>query len=209
VGCVTIAASIRAQARGRLRDAVLDEAYSATLAQGWGAVRMGDVAAAVGVSRQSVHNEFGTKEGLGQALVLRESAGFLASVQDVLDQHAQDPMTAIQAASAWALEALPQHPLLRAALTGQHDSLLPQFTSRSGPLLDRAADTVSQWVLQHYQDADPERVGFLADAVVRLVISYSVTPNGSPGATGERLANLFGAGMGWLDQSPAAARHGA
>ncbi|MGQ5228634.1 helix-turn-helix domain-containing protein, partial [Streptomyces sp. yara] len=38
----------------------------------WSAVRMVDVAAAAGVSRQTLYNEFGSKDGLARALVRRE-----------------------------------------------------------------------------------------------------------------------------------------
>jgi len=86
---MTTAEGIRAQARQRLRDAMLDAARELALgAGGWAGVRMGAVAHAVGVSRQRLHAEFGTKDALGQVLVLRETERFLTGVVGTL--HACD-----------------------------------------------------------------------------------------------------------------------
>ena len=50
----------------------------------WTAVRMVDVAAAAGVSRQTLYNEFGSKDGLARALVRRAADGYLAGVDRTL-----------------------------------------------------------------------------------------------------------------------------
>ena len=54
------------------RESLLDAAYTALVRRPWSAVRMVDVAAAAGVSRQTLYNEFGSKDGLVQALLARE-----------------------------------------------------------------------------------------------------------------------------------------
>ncbi|WP_181768899.1 TetR/AcrR family transcriptional regulator, partial [Streptomyces albidus (ex Kaewkla and Franco 2022)] len=59
------------------RETLLEAAHEAAGNQPWTGVRMVDVAAAAGVSRQTLYNEFGTKEGLGAALVSRLVDGFL------------------------------------------------------------------------------------------------------------------------------------
>ena len=73
---MTTAAAIRADQRAdtrrRMREAMLSAAHGLAVARGWGAVRMGEVAQHVGVSRQTLYAEFGSKEALGQALVLRD-----------------------------------------------------------------------------------------------------------------------------------------
>ncbi|MGW4277962.1 TetR/AcrR family transcriptional regulator, partial [Streptomyces seoulensis] len=53
------------------RESLLDAAYVALARLPWPAVRMVDVAAAAGVSRQTLYNEFGGKDGLARALVSR------------------------------------------------------------------------------------------------------------------------------------------
>ncbi|WP_439848975.1 TetR/AcrR family transcriptional regulator [Streptomyces griseus] len=53
------------------RQALLDAALRALDEEPWRAVRMVDVAALAGVSRQTLYNEFGTKRGLAGALLRR------------------------------------------------------------------------------------------------------------------------------------------
>lgn len=57
------------------RESLLQAAEAALSARPWPAVRMVEVAAAAGVSRQTLYNEFGGKEGLGRALVRRAAEG--------------------------------------------------------------------------------------------------------------------------------------
>ncbi|MFD5660477.1 TetR/AcrR family transcriptional regulator, partial [Streptomyces hirsutus] len=83
------------------RESLLDAAYAALACRPWSAVRMVDVAAAAGVSRQTLYNEFGSKEGLARALVRREADGYLAGVDRALTVH-DDPRDRLAAAGAWA-----------------------------------------------------------------------------------------------------------
>ncbi|MEK8172529.1 TetR/AcrR family transcriptional regulator [Streptomyces sp. M19] len=52
---------------------------------------MVDVAAAAGVSRQTLYNEFGSKEGLARALVRREADAYLSGVEEALVTGARGP----------------------------------------------------------------------------------------------------------------------
>ncbi|MEO6702983.1 MAG: TetR/AcrR family transcriptional regulator, partial [Jatrophihabitantaceae bacterium] len=101
-----------------LRDSLLDAAAEALTERSWSAVRMADIAAAVGVSRQTVYNEFGGKDELARALLLRESARFLAEVEGALDDHPQDPVGGLAAAIEVFLRLAESEPLLRAILGG-------------------------------------------------------------------------------------------
>lgn len=50
---------------------------------------MAEAASAAGVSRQTLYNEFGTRDELGQALVIRESDRFLDAVEEAIDAAAR------------------------------------------------------------------------------------------------------------------------
>ncbi|MFJ9405925.1 TetR/AcrR family transcriptional regulator [Streptomyces sp. NPDC101393] len=115
------------------RESLLDAAYTALTAQAWAAVRMVDVAAAAGVSRQTLYNEFGSKEGLARALVHRETANYLAGVEKALTRDGRqaaagppgDAAGRVVAAATWTLRAARTNPLVRAALTGCWSERLP------------------------------------------------------------------------------------
>ncbi|MYV44003.1 TetR family transcriptional regulator, partial [Streptomyces sp. SID1328] len=79
------------------RESLLDAAGRALAQRPWSTVRMVDVAAAAGVSRQTLYNEFGGKDGLARALMRREADGYLAGVDRALAAHAgpRDRLAAI------------------------------------------------------------------------------------------------------------------
>ncbi|BCK68701.1 TetR family transcriptional regulator [Streptomyces libani subsp. rufus] len=113
------------------RETLLDAAYTALTERAWTAVRMVDVAAAAGVSRQTLYNEFGSKEGLARALVRRETDNYLAGVARALSQGSpaagagRDAAGRVVAAAAWTLRTARANPLVRAVLTGCWSDRLP------------------------------------------------------------------------------------
>ena len=73
--------SFRAEVQGLLRERLLDAANEMIETSGWSSVTMAKLAAAVGVSRQTVHTEVGTRHCLAEALALRELGRFLDLVR--------------------------------------------------------------------------------------------------------------------------------
>ncbi|WP_030619366.1 TetR/AcrR family transcriptional regulator [Streptomyces sclerotialus] len=135
------------------RDSLLDAAYAALEVRPWAGVRMVDVAAAAGVSRQTLYNEFGSKQGLARALVRRETEGYLAGVERILSRPAADgppedrgtdagravgvpeeAQARLAAAADWTLRTARANPLVRAVLTGCWNERLPSPADQSLPL---------------------------------------------------------------------------
>ncbi|MFF9602614.1 TetR/AcrR family transcriptional regulator [Streptomyces sp. NPDC014684] len=106
------------------RESLLDAAATALARRPWSAVRMVDVAAAAGVSRQTLYNEFGSKDGLARALVRREADGYLAGVERALAAHT-DARDRLTAAAEWMAAAARDSALVRAMLTGCWSERLP------------------------------------------------------------------------------------
>src|SRR4029077_9470550 len=99
------------------RDALLDASYDAAVAGDWSRTRMLDVAAAAGVSRQTLYNEFGSKDALAQALAMREVEEFIAGTEAALEAaDPDDPIEAVGAAALYTLQRAADNPLLKAAL---------------------------------------------------------------------------------------------
>ncbi|MET8469583.1 TetR/AcrR family transcriptional regulator [Streptomyces sp. NPDC006422] len=109
------------------RESLLDAAYTALARRPWGGVRMVDVAAVAGVSRQTLYNEFGSKEGLARALVRREADAYLAGVDRALKEGGLD------AVAEWTVASARRNPLVRAALTGCWSERLPSPTLSAVP----------------------------------------------------------------------------
>ncbi|MER5441042.1 helix-turn-helix domain-containing protein [Streptomyces sp. NPDC002790] len=109
------------------RESLLEAAYTALARRPWDAVRMVDVAAVAGVSRQTLYNEFGSKEGLARALVRREADAYLAGVDRALKEGGLD------AVAEWTVAGARRNPLVRAALTGCWSERLPSPTLSAVP----------------------------------------------------------------------------
>ena len=73
---------------------------------------MGDIAAAAGVSRQTLYKEFGSRDEFAQAFVMREVDRFLAAVEAAVREHLDDPPTALSAAFDVFLTAAAEDPLV-------------------------------------------------------------------------------------------------
>jgi AcrR family transcriptional regulator len=114
------------------RESLLDAAYTALARRPWSTVRMVDVAAAAGVSRQTLYNEFGSKEGLARALVRREADGYLAGVERALATH-NDARERLTATAEWTAVTAKDNPLVRAMLTGCWSERLPSPTLSAVP----------------------------------------------------------------------------
>ncbi|MCX4829232.1 TetR/AcrR family transcriptional regulator [Streptomyces sp. NBC_00006] len=109
------------------RESLLEAAYTALGRRPWGGVRMVDVAAVAGVSRQTLYNEFGSKEGLARALVRREADAYLAGVDRALKEGGLDGV------AEWTVASARRNPLVRAALTGCWSERLPAPTLSAVP----------------------------------------------------------------------------
>ncbi|MEU5945388.1 TetR family transcriptional regulator [Micromonospora sp. NPDC047465] len=177
----------------RSRDAIVDAARALTVASGWDAVRMGAVARAAGVSRQTVYNEFGSKAGLAEALARREVDRFVGDVRALLRAHGDDVRAAAHATISHTLTQAAGDPLIKAVLTstgGGSDELLPYLTTRSELVLTEATEVLLEWADGVLPDADRAAVAFATDSVIRLVISHIVLPGAPVAQTAAALADL-------------------
>lgn len=173
------------------RVAVLDAAADILIAGGWGTTRMADVAARAGVSRQTVYNEYGSKDGLAGAVVLRETGRFLDRVAAVLDGEPTDGGRAIRAAVLGTLADAAENALLKAVLTASGgDDLLPLVTTRSGPVLMAAHSVISDGLRRYWPDAPAADIALAAEAAVRLTMSHLMLPTDPAEIVADRLALL-------------------
>src|SRR3954466_6264419 len=103
-----------------MRERVIDAAITLTTEDGWAEVTMGRLAETVGVSRQTVYNEIGSKPRLAEAMILRELDRFLGLVTVAFDAHPDDLVAAIRDAAQAVLDASQDNKLLRAIVSATH-----------------------------------------------------------------------------------------
>ena len=166
--------------RRTLRDDLLDAAAELIAQRGYRGVRMQDIADAVGVSRQTVYNEFGDKYSLCQALLIRDNERYLDGVNAALAGH-DDLQEAVAAAVMYILQTTADDPLKKAVLTGTgSEDLLPLFTTQAEPLFFAARARIVEHAVRHWPELDPEVAAELADAAVRLTHSHTMVPARPP-----------------------------
>lgn len=159
---------------------ILDAAFGLASSRGWDKVTMADLAAEAGVSRQSVYNDFGSRDGVARALVQREVDRFLAVVDEQL-AGTRPAVDAVVRASTAVFDLADRNPLLRAVLASDDSALLPLFTS------EVVIAVASARVQAGLPDADAVAV----DAIVRVVISHVMAPGPRRPDIGEVARRLF------------------
>jgi AcrR family transcriptional regulator len=178
-----------------MRERVIDAAITLTTEDGWAEVTMGRLADAVGVSRQTVYNEIGSKPRLAEAMILRELDRFLALVTVAFDAHPTDLIAAIRDASRSVLEASPDNALLRAIVSATHGAdteLLPLLTTHAGALLSTAKVVLHERVAAYDVGLGPDALDAAIDMVVRVVLSHVMQPSAAPAHTAEDIAWIAG-----------------
>ena len=177
------------------RERIVEAAVATTTESGWSEVTMGSVADRVGVSRQTVYNEVGSKEGLAEAVIARELARFLDVVSVAFDRHPDDLVDAIRAATYGVLELAQDNKLLHAVVSATHGAdteLLPLLTTHSHSLLAVAKQVVTDRVTPYDIGIDGEHLDVAIDVVVRVVLSHVMQPTGPPAETADGIAWLAG-----------------
>ena len=188
---------------GTLRDRMLEAAVRLTTEAGWAKVTMGRLADEVGVSRQTVYNEIGTKNDLAEAMVMRELDRFLAGVNRAFDEHPDDLVGAIRTSARRVLEYAQDNALLHAVVSATHGAdteLLPLLTTHSEHLLEGAKLVIAERVAPYDVGLPPERLDASIDMVVRLVLSHVMQPSGAPARTADDIAWITACALKGADE---------
>jgi AcrR family transcriptional regulator len=178
-----------------MRARIVEAAAAMTTEVGWARVTMGALAERVGVSRQTVHHEVGTKAGLAEAMILHELERFLGVVTAAFDAHmGNDPddlVEAIRAAARGVLELAEDNRLLHAVVSATHGAdteLLPLLTTHAQSLLAVAKAVVAERVTPYSLDLEGRRLDAAIDVVVRVVLSHVMQPSAGPEDTADDIA---------------------
>jgi AcrR family transcriptional regulator len=178
---------------GQHRRPIITAAIELTAKSGWSAVTMARLAELVGVSRQTVYNEIGSKTALAEAMVAHELDRFLSVVSAAFERHPDDLVEAMYDAVRAVLELADDNILLRAIATATHGTdteLLPLLTTRASMLLTGAKTMLATRVVPYRPELTPEQVAVVIDVVVRTVLSHVMQPSDTPARTADALAWL-------------------
>lgn len=180
-------------ARQLLRDMLLDAARELLGQRQWSEITMADVAHAAGVSRQTLYNEFRSRDEFAQAFVLREEARLIAAVEATIRAHLDNPAQALTHAFDVFLTAAAEDPLIRRVLSEDGaDGMLPLITTRGRPVIEGAVAQLGEIILSCWPRVKRVDVELLSECLVRLAISYAMLPSGPTTMTATSIATLLG-----------------
>jgi AcrR family transcriptional regulator len=161
-------------ARGLLRDTVIDAVDSLVRTRGWTATTMSDVAAAAGVSRQTLYNEFGSRPALVEAYAAREIATLVDEVSAAVRANADDPHRALRIAFGRFLELASEEPVVQVILADADPGELHQLLTGLGQRL--ASGTIATLIPELWPQVPVAEAEALSDLLVRLAISHALAP---------------------------------
>ncbi|HEX3780219.1 MAG TPA: TetR family transcriptional regulator [Pseudonocardiaceae bacterium] len=175
-------------ARGLLRDTIIAAVDRLARSRGWAATTMSQVAETAGVSRQTVYNEFGSRQSLVEAYVTREIENLVGEVEDAVRANADDPGVAVRVAFGLFLKLASDEPVIRIIVADAEDGALMRLLTNLGCSIadDRIARLIME-VWPQVSDADAE---LLADSLVRLAISHAVSPRADTETTTHNVTRL-------------------
>ncbi len=177
-----------------LRERLLDAANDLLASRDWATVTMADIARGAGVSRQTLYNEFGSRQEFGQAYVLREADRFLTAAERAIAGHPDEPEAAVAAAFNGFLSTATDNPLVRAIVTGDPGGgLLALVTTDSARLLGPVTDRLAASLCATWPQLPDQQAHVAADCAVRLAISHALSPTEQAELTARSVAALLGA----------------
>jgi AcrR family transcriptional regulator len=183
-----------------LRDSILDGMRELLLSRDWSAITLSDVAKAAGISRQTIYNEFGSRQGLAQAYALRLADRLVDQIDDAIEGNIGDVYAAFLAGFRDFFAESAADPLVISLLTGgTKPDLLQLITTDSGPIISHCSERLTSTFMHSWVKCSDEDAGILARAIVRIAMSYISMPPEADHDVAADLARLL---------TPAAERYG-
>ncbi|SLI10001.1 Putative transcriptional regulator, TetR family [Mycobacteroides abscessus subsp. bolletii] len=164
-------------ARALLRESVLDALGDLLRQRDWSAVTMSDVSRRAGVSRQTLYNEFGSRQGLAQGYALRLAHRLVDAVGDAIYANVGDIHGALHSGFADFFAESAADPMVISLLTGEaKPELMRIVTVDSALIVVPASARLTESFMNSWVAASQEDASILARSIVRLAISYVSMP---------------------------------
>ena len=173
-----------------VRDGIVDAVDTLVRERGWAATTMADVARTAGVSRQTVYNEFGTRQELVQAYVLREIEALIAAVETHVRAHHDDARAALSGAFGLFLRLASDEPLVRIIVADAEGGELVRLLTVTG--LSVAVDRVGALIADVWPQVSADDARLVAASLARLAISHALVPTESADASAAAVTRLVG-----------------
>ena len=177
-------------ARNLLRETIIDAVDELVRSRGWSATTMSDVAAAAGVSRQTLYNEFGARQSLVEAYVTREIEALIAQVTDAVRANADDAHRALRIAFDLFLQLASDEPVVQVIVNDAEGGELHQLLTGLGRAV--ASERIAHLIREVWPQVGPADARLLAESLARLAISHALLPSEEPAVTARGVGRMLG-----------------
>ena len=175
-----------------LRHSILDGMRDMLVTRDWSSITLSDVARAAGISRQTIYNEFGSRQGLAEGYALRLADRLVDAVAEAIEGNVGNIYAGLPGGIPRLLRgfgvrsarhlAADRRRQARPAADHHHRQCADHLQVLGAPDRDPAAS----WVRASEEDA-----GVLARAIVRLAMSYVSMPPEADHDVARDLARLM------------------
>ncbi len=165
----------------QITERILTAAIEQMRVAGWRRSTVEDVAKRAGLGRATVYRRFPSKAALTEAVLHSEFRTYLAGSTaavagrtDIADRMAES--------TAYTVEYLRNHPLVRRLLETEPDAILPALTTDAGLLLEAFREfCLALWKRELYGDAPisadiEQHLRTVAELHIRITLSLLLTP---------------------------------
>lgn len=173
--------SFRDRMHSLLRTSILDAAWEAAAETDWRNVRMVDIAETVGVSRQTVYNEFGSKADVARALFEREVAtfqhGLVASMEG-----ADSVPDAAHRLLTWLLSEIRAHAMVQSMLRDARDQrsegeMLRMLTVNAHLFAVPIRTMLLEEFSRRWPGTNPQSADLAIDLTIRWTLTQVIVPS--------------------------------
>ncbi len=174
--------------RGELLDAMREHLRHSD----WASVTMTDIAEAAGVSRQTVYNVFGSRQGLATAYALRLIDEFGVAVDVAVGENVGCVRSALRDAFRGFFAQAAADPLVQSLSSGRaKPDLLRLITTDAAPLILHATERLATTLHRSWIGAPYDEARRVASSVGRMALSYIAMPPEDDSDVADHLALLF------------------
>jgi AcrR family transcriptional regulator len=161
-----------AEAQGLLRNSILDAVDELVRRNGWVGTSMARVAGVAGVSRQTVYNEFGSRQAIAQAYINRRLDKLLDSISKELTSE-KDLADSLYRVFELFFE-LVDEPLIQTVIAGGtvDGNLIVMIRA----LNERATEQLSSIIKQIRPELSDYDALVYSDAIARLAAAHAAIP---------------------------------
>ena len=127
-----------------LRGSILDGMRDLLLSRDWSAITLADVARAAGISRQTIYNEFGSRQGLAQGYALRLADRLVDVIDDEIRRNEGNIYSAFLQGFRDFFAESAADPLVISLLNGEaKPDLLQLITVDSAPIITHCSQRLT------------------------------------------------------------------